>query len=242
MAVSTPSVAPDPGGTGHPTRPSGWTVGRLLAITAASLVVLVSLGVAVGGVGLLVVDKVARDDAGFVMTGERQLTTDTYALTSSSFEIETTAAPDSFPDRMVGDITVTAEPRSGPEVFVGIASTADVEAYLGSARHAQVESIERPAYEQHGDGALTGTPGAQDFWVAEASGSGSQALTWNLTDGDWTVVVMNADGSAGVDVDVAAGAELPALEWLAPLAIGLGVLGAGLGFAAVTLVVRRAGR
>ena len=44
------------------------------------------------------------------------------------------------------------------------------------------------------------SPGTQDFWVASSTGSGPRTLEWDPTDGSWTVVVMNADGRAGIDV------------------------------------------
>ena len=53
-------------------------------------------------------------------------------------------------------------------------------------------------------------------------GDSRTLLTWDIADGDWSVVVMNADGSAGVDARVSAGAKLP---WLT--AVGWGTLGAG---------------
>ena len=62
-----------------------------------------------------------------------------------------------------------------------------------------------------------------NFWAASASGTGTQAVTWEVEDGDWSVVVMNADASRGVDADVKAGAELPFLA-----SLGWGTLIAGL--------------
>jgi hypothetical protein len=38
-------------------------------------------------------------------------------------------------------------------------------------------------------------------------------MRWDATDGHWTVVLMNADGSAGVTAVVSAGATLPVLGW-----------------------------
>ena len=41
-------------------------------------------------------------------------------------------------------------------------------------------------------------PAEQDIWAAPPHGDGRQTLTWDVEDGDWSVVVMNADGSPGV--------------------------------------------
>jgi hypothetical protein len=64
-------------------------------------------------------------------------------------------------------------------------------------------------------------------------GPGTQTLQWTPSDGDWTVVVMRADGSAGVDVDARAGVTVPALPWLW---VGLLVLGGVLAVVGALLV------
>jgi hypothetical protein len=73
------------------------------------------------------------------------------------------------------------------------------------------------------------------------SGAGEQSLTWDVESGDWTVVVMNVDGSAPVQVEAAAGATLPGLGWLIGgllLAGGLGLL-FGLGLVVGALLAGR---
>jgi hypothetical protein len=79
-------------------------------------------------------------------------------------------------------------------------------------------------------GAPASLPGDEGFWFARAQGVGTQTLQWTPSDGDWTVVVMRADGSAGVDVDARAGVTVPALWslWVGLLVVGglLAVVGA----------------
>ena len=48
-------------------------------------------------------------------------------------------------------------------------------------------------------------PGEQDFWTESVEGDGAQRLEWEPASGDWTVVVMNADASAPVEVGLRAG-------------------------------------
>jgi hypothetical protein len=48
-------------------------------------------------------------------------------------------------------------------------------------------------------------------------------VTWNVKRGSWSIVVMNADGSAVVDTAISAGARLPILA-----ALGWGSVGGGL--------------
>ena len=71
--------------------------------------------------------------------------------------------------------------------------------------------------------------------MASAAGDGEQTIEWAPESGRWAVVVMNADGAAGVSVDASVGAKVP---WLLGLGIGLivgGLLGLALG--GVLLVV-----
>ena len=60
-------------------------------------------------------------------------------------------------------------------------------------------------------------------------------MTWDVKHGDWSVVVMNADGSRGVDTGVSAGADFPILSALAWGSVGGGLV--LLGVAALLIVV-----
>ena len=93
-------------------------------------------------------------------------------------------------------------------------------AYLDGVAQAQIEDVEVDPFRveyQFRDGAdQADPPTEQDFWVAQ--GTDGEPLVWDLESGDWVVVVMNADGSAGVSVDAAVAAKV---DWLLPLGIGL---------------------
>jgi hypothetical protein len=77
-------------------------------------------------------------------------------------------------------------------------------------------------------------PADQTFWAATASGPGVQQVNWNPTDGRWAVVIMNADGSAGITA--AAAVEIQA-GFLLPLALTLLLLGTLITAGAVILIV-----
>jgi hypothetical protein len=67
---------------------------------------------------------------------------------------------------------------------------------------------------------------------------GTQTLTWKVRDGDWSVVLMNADGSRGVAADLDLGAKLSFLLWVSiGLLIG-GVLVTGGSTALIVLAAR----
>ena len=82
-----------------------------------------------------------------------------------------------------------------------------------------------------------GPPGRRP--VRSTSGSPNpvgpaRTVDWQPRDGDWTVVIMQADGAAGLAVQARAGATAPGLAWLAG---GLFTLGAILVLVGGLLVV-----
>jgi hypothetical protein len=128
-------------------------------------------------------------------------------------------------------------------VFVGIAPTSAVDGWLAGAAHSRVSDASgtggRPdtAYV---DGSTDPLPPAdQGFWVASASGPGRQVLGWEPRDGDWTIVVMNADGTAPVRSRVAIGAEVPVLDDIGNGLIIAGVVLLPLSALILWLAVRR---
>ena len=203
-ASTSPSVAA-PGPT--------WSAGRIVALVTGSVVLLGSLALGLGGGALALLDHTQRDDQGFLMSGTTELTTPTYAITSTAITLHSDVA--ALPESLLGDLKVTSSAEV--PVFIGIASTADVRAYLGGVEHATLSDYtDKPVYTTSGGGAPTAPPSTQRFWVATSSGAAAQQLVWPVTDGDWTLVVMNADGSRGVGSDVAVGATFPAVDWLVP--------------------------
>ena len=181
-----------------------------------------------GGVALLWVDQSKRDDDGYLTTPTERFSTSSYAITTESIDLvdADNDAPDwVFSENVLGKVRVRGESQEG-EIFVGIGPTRDVESYLGAVEHDEVTDLHFDPfsvdYRRTPGEAPSGAPGEQDFWAASASGEGIQTATWEVDEGEWSVVVMNADGAAGVAVDLSAGAEADFLLWLA---IGLLVAG-----------------
>src|SRR6266545_4277876 len=83
------------------------------------------------------------------------------------------------------------------------------------------------------------SPASQSFWRVQASGPGTQKITWSLEKGDWSAVAMNLDGSRGVSVDARFGGRISALGWLTLALLGAGGLMLLSGAASIYLGARR---
>ena len=71
-------------------------------------------------------------------------------------------------------------------------------------------------------------------------GTGKLTLTWAVRDGDWTVVVMNADARPGLSVRAEAGLSALALSWLAGEMLAVGLLTGVTAAALIVVPVRMA--
>jgi len=203
--------------------------GRTIAVVAGALAAVLAVGAfAVGGV-LLYADGQKGHD-GYLTSASHRFHTKTYALATDHIDLHTDA-PGWFVDGSgLGHVRVRATSNAGKPVFVGVARTRDVDAYLRGTAHATVADVDygpfdrfRPSYQTRG-GARPAPPAQQRFWVASASGPGSRTLDWKARDGSWSVVVMNADASHRVDTAVKVASNAPWITAAAWTSIGLGAV------------------
>jgi hypothetical protein len=88
--------------------------------------------------------------------------------------------------------------------------------------------------ERHDGSAAPARPDSLSIWDASVQGRGTQALDWDRRPGDWSVVVMNADGSAGVGTEMTFGARV---SFLFEIALGLVIGGALLFAGSIAMIV-----
>jgi hypothetical protein len=235
-------ASPQPAWNPPPTAPR-WGAGRIIALVVGLVLLLPALGLLAGGGILLWADRVARDGNGYVFSTEESFASPGYAIATTRIDLATGA--DWLPlSAALGDarVEVTGTDPSS-DVFIGIARAGDTSVYLDGVERTVVGDFGTGTaaanQRQLGAEAPAAPPGQQNFWAAQASGPGTQTLTWRPSGGNWTLVVMNADASANVSVDARLGATVPALGGLAwgVLAGGLFVL--VIGALVILLAVRR---
>ena len=219
------------------------SAGKVVAVVVGSLILLVGVALLFGGGALVGVDRGFTDAEGFLTVPSAHLERDMYAVAAEAvFEgdwIWWYRHPTTVRIRMTGE----------RPVFLGIAPRADLETYLSDVSYSEIEDIDfhdyrkdrvwTAEYADHIGPEIPTPPSDQTFWHASAQGDGTQTLTWEIEPGDWMLVVMNADGSRGIEVTGTVGAETP---WL--LAVGIALLAAGVVLVAIglALILSVAGR
>lgn len=186
---------------------------------------IVGATVLAAGVVASVVGSVQGD--GYLTSGTARLSVGSHALTSPRIDAVGEGVPPRLPFD-VGTLRLRASSVDPDrEIFLGIAPKEDVERYLSGVHHSELLEVDsRPFRAEYRDVPGTGTPAPpreQQFWSASVAGAGEQELTWDLAAGSWAIVIMNADGSTGVDARVQAGFRS---DLIRPAATGLLVGGA----------------
>ena len=208
--------------------------GTLASLFAAGLL-------AIGGLALW--GDSQKDNDGYLSTDTHQFETGTRALATENLDVDLGDADWVAQSNDLGKARVQVESRDGKPVFVGIARNSDVEDYLAGVSHSTLTDVNtspfEAEYDDHAGNRHPVAPADSNIWAASQQGTGKQTLNWEIEDGDWSVVVMNADGSAGVDADVSTGAELPFLTALGWTALGSGGFVLVIGVALLVLGIRR---
>jgi hypothetical protein len=224
-ATATTNAAP----IGRRSRPGA------LAITLAALAVLL---LSIGG-ALVAIHLTQRDDDGYFSSSRFRLAAPGYAITSQQLDLAGGGHGNLARDAagLSGNLRIHAIAAGRKPIFVGIARQSDADRYLeGVARNEVVNAAgAATSTVTHPGRAPDSAPTDQRIWKASATGEGSRTMTWKIRPGRWTVAIMNADASEGVQANIQVGLKtrLFLSIGLASLASGL-VLGAAAGRRAAT--------
>lgn len=226
MTTNSPPVAAAP-------RRQGTGAGRVLAIVAAVLLLIMGVCLALGGTALMA----AFGTDGKVSTDRHPVASPTAAVVTDVASIRDTADVADVLGTPVANFAADGGNSSG--LFLGIGPVAEVDRYLAGVEVDQAVDFEVDPYSltlARRDGARTAAtpPARQDFWVASATGTDGFELSWPVRDGNYRMVLMNADGAAGVNSRLSVGVGLGGMFGLS---LGLLIGGAVLILLAVALLV-----
>lgn len=223
IAQDTTLEGPTSTGAGGHRRAAG--PGRqVVALIALVPLLFLTAVFSLAGLGTVLVDYTQRNDAGFLMEDDiYELDSDGHAVTGSTAEVFDHGEDwDAF-RFFVGPVRITARSTDGKELFIGLGHTADVDRYLGAVRRDDLDLEDGGVVlAGRGGGAPTTLPADQTFWRDMSVGHGTQGVRAAPEAGEWSVVIMNADGSAGVNARAQVGARADSLSWIGPALLALG--------------------
>jgi hypothetical protein len=217
---------------------------RIVLLVVGGIILLTSFGLLIGGAVLYRVNTTLTDSQGFISSAGQRFITVSYAIATQDVNINIgTGADWGIWRPSTGDlitIRLTASSNSPAEnVFLGIANVADAQAYLSNVQYDEVVRLEfnpgsspNVEYRPHQGSTTPTNPSSQTFWVSSAHGAGTQTLEWKPQTGTYWIVLMNENGSAGLDDTVSLGARIPLLS-----TVGLGLILGGIVGLAVGVIM-----
>jgi len=206
----------------------GFGAGQVVAVLNGGLLILISIPILFGGGAVMGVGDIFNQGGGFIGVDNIDFETGTQVLIGKSMDIEGLDYDDFDGPPMwlwnpdIGDllkIKIKAESNDNKPVFIGIIRERDGIEYFGDIEYDYVTDfhLENPrsrpyiTYRKHSGTDVAFEPEDLDIWVEEAHGYGEQTMIWEPEVGDYWLVIMNEDGSAGVDVETGLSVKLPIL-------------------------------
>jgi hypothetical protein len=219
------------------------SAGKVILLVFGIIVLVVGLAMATGGGGALWANAALTDDEGYFATKTLRIDRSSHAVVSEPTDIDVGSAwVWDWGDLATFKVEASNDNPS-KNVFVGVADDGDLSDYLRDVNYDEVSDLEirpdRLEYRNRPGSSEPAAPTTQGFWLESVNGSGTQLLEWELQSGSWSLVLMNEDGSAGLDLSVVLGVKI---SWLVGAAIGVlagGIVTLLLGVLMIILAVRK---
>ena len=221
-------------------RGRGWDAGKVLVVLFSGFLILVGVPLLISGTALMGITRSLSDGYGYIGVSGVDIGTSTQAIVFRPMHVDEMVI-DEIDGPMVKywhpepgdfiDLKFTLESNNGKDVFMGIVEESDAAPVFSGTMYDAIIDIDMDhpndrnpqiTYNRHSGGQIEGSPADLGIWTAYAYGD-ELTLEWEPEEGDYWIVIMNLDGSSGVDVDAGLGVKAPFLDL-----IGKGLLFGGL--------------
>ncbi len=224
------------------------SAGKILLLVFGIIILLISMALIAAGGTLLWVNSRYIDSEGYLTSDTLHIERDSHAVVAGPIELDAAALTVL---RSIGVITIFEfegeNNDASKQIFMGVADEVELENYLDNVEYDEIDNIgfgwrlnfDRTAYINHPGDDQPSLPASESIWAASAGGTASETLVWETRAGSYSLVMMNDDGSRGVDLDMIFKAKIPSI-----VGFGVGVLVSGIVLLAVAslmifLAVRR---
>ncbi len=176
--------------------------GKVIIRTGGIIGLIAAVFFLLSGIYFLSQNSTTKDSQGFFSTWGFNVQKDSSAIVLEPDGIEFDINWD------MGSIGVfkvlTDMETRGKEFFIGSASVEDARSYLTGVEYDKITGLwifpPRADYQRFNGDTLPVDPVSQDFWIDTISGKGTKELIWDPEHD--SLIIMNADGSAGLDLNI----------------------------------------
>lgn len=158
----------------------------------------------ISGIFFLCQNSTTKDSQDFFSTWNFEVQRDSYAIVLEPDGIEFDGQWDMGE---IGLFKILADMNnSGKGLFIGVAPESDIRSYLNGVEYDKMTALwifpPRADYQKFDGKQVPADPASQEFWIATSYGRGTNELIWDPEHDKASVLIMNTDGSAGLDLSV----------------------------------------
>ena len=212
------------------------SLAKVLLLIFGVIFLFVGIGLLFGGGGALWANGTLTDDEGYLTTKTLEIDQGSYAVVTEPADVDMGSAWVWDWGNLVTFKVEGSNDDPSKNIFIGVAEERYLNDYLRDVAHDEVTDFDirpdRLEYRHISGDSEPDAPTTQTFWRESARGSGTQEVHWELESGNWVLVLMNEDGSAGIDLSVVLGAKVP---WL--FGVGIGLLVGGIVVLAISIIM-----
>ena len=181
---------------------------RVIIRTVGIIGLVISLFFLISGIYFLCQNSTVKDSQGFFSTWNFEVRQDSRAIVLEPDGIEFDVAWDMEGIGVFKLIAETINP--GKELFIGSASQEDAHSFLAGVEYDEMTGLwifpphadyQRADYQRFDGDTIPANPASQDFWFDTGYGTGTRELIWNPEHDGTSLVIMNTDGSAGLNLN-----------------------------------------
>ena len=230
-----------------------WGIVHIGIILIAVIMLITSFGLIMGGASLRTIQDLLVDEEGFIISDPAEIDVSGYAIVLENMEFDIDPVAWQWFQNRGGLLTfkiVTESNNPSREIFVGIAREQDVGSYLDDVEYQRVIDADFHIEEYdltlsdsdfilHPGGPPAAPPLIHSYWVVQGSDTEQQQITWDPQAGNYYVVIMNSDGSEGIQADIQVGVRVPIFGSLGNILLTAGLFVGALGVLMVYFTLRR---
>lgn len=234
-------------------RKEPWGIVQIGVLLFSVVLLIAAFGLIMGGTSLRGIQEIMTDEDGYIMSNTRRVDVSSYGIVVEDMDFEIDPVAWRWLERSGNYLRfkiITESNNPGKEIFVGVARVQDAYNYIEPMEYHEImdmdlgwdnsdPGVHHTEYVLHDGEAPAAPPTVHSFWIMHGSASGSQTLTWEPEAGSYYLVMMNADGSAGVDADVKIGVQIPFFGGIGNILLTSGIVVGVFGLLLLYFAIRR---
>ena len=225
-----------------------------IGVLLLSVILLItSFGLLMGGTTLRSIQSLVVDEDGFITSDSATVDLPGYAIVLEDIEFNVDPMAWRWLQSRGGLLKlkiVTESNDPSKEIFIGVARESDIRSYLQDVEYQRVVDMNfdednyrfvfsAADFRLHPGGSPSAPPTVHSYWVVHTSSAEAQELIWEPLSGTYNIVIMNTDGSEGIDADIQVGASVPFFGSIADILIYSGLFVGAIGGLMIYFTVKR---